>query len=155
MNTEQQLQVEQIKRRVQYTIRGNCGCQVCDWCIARSDIQVLLSLVKSQEAPSGKDDDLARFVLRCIRGCATDDQYIETLERIKTAFVSVRDDASTSMRSACIEKVKEYRLKCEQTGVDLSEKEDESSQRMYWRADGAADALEIVERELESVSIQE
>lgn len=62
-------------------------------------------------------------------------------------------DAATRMREACVGKVKDYRLKCEQTGVDLADKEDESSQRMYWRADGAADALEIVEGELSSLTL--
>lgn len=59
------------------------------------------------------------------------------------------------MRDLCIEKVKNYRLKCEETGTKLSDSEDESSQRMYWRADGAADALETVERELQSLTLDQ
>lgn len=39
------------------------------------------------------DDGLGRYVLRQIRGCATDDQYIETLERVKTALTVVRSTA--------------------------------------------------------------
>lgn len=64
-------------------------------------------------------------------------------------------DAATRMRDLCVAKVRDYRLKCEQTGVQLADKEDEGSQRMYWRADGAADALEIMEGELSSLTLDQ
>jgi hypothetical protein len=38
--------------------------------------------------------------------------------------------------------LRDYMEKCEQTGCDLAEKTDEVSERMYWRCDGAADAIE-------------
>ena len=40
--------------------------------------------------------------------------------------------------------VDEYRYECERTRMKFAEATDETSERIYWRADGASDALEIV-----------
>lgn len=45
------------------------------------------------------DDELARFVLRPIRGCATDDQYIEALERVKVAFITTRSEGAEATQT--------------------------------------------------------
>lgn len=66
------------------------------------------------------------------------------------------DEVAQRARVAGLEeaanRLKDYRLRCEQTGCELADKEDESSQRMYWRADGASDALETVEQEIRALT---
>jgi hypothetical protein len=66
---------------------------------------------------------------------------------------ALADAHKAGMREAA-EIAKDYRLRCEQTGCDLADKEDESSQRMYWRADGASDALEIIEGQIKDAAIR-
>lgn len=62
-----------------------------------------------------------------------------------------RDDAKARDAEECKRIVLDYMAQCEQTGCDLSEKEDEISKRMYWRANGAADALEIVAQKIDEL----
>lgn len=40
--------------------------------------------------------------------------------------------------------IREYQMQCEETAAKLADDESETGQLMYWRADGASDALEAL-----------
>jgi hypothetical protein len=46
--------------------------------------------------------DMARHCARPIRGCATDEQYVEVLDRIIQALSNLRDTAACLAGNACL-----------------------------------------------------
>lgn len=66
----------------------------------------------------------------------------EELDRAKSALEAAERRGAEVERAATVNILTEYMLTCEGTGCKLAEAEDETSVNMYWRADGAADALE-------------
>lgn len=68
----------------------------------------------------------------------------EIYEWMESAYIDGQDDAIKTVARI----MKAYIKQCEKTGCDLSEKTDETSNNMYWRADGAADALEAILQEI-------
>jgi hypothetical protein len=47
-------------------------------------------------------------------------------------------------RESIIKRLEVYMRGCEETGCKLADSDDEVSSNMYWRADGASDALEFL-----------
>jgi hypothetical protein len=82
-----------------------------------------------------KTADLFRYV-RLLRSS----DYQEWIARQAWAFW--RERQSTEQLIA------DYMRRCEEAGSNLANSEDETSERMCWRADGAADALEHILQEL-------
>lgn len=143
MTPEQKQRIGQIRQR---HLRVDCYKSQM-----RADIAELLSLVKSQEAAAGVSMRSALLGVQNKMGCWCVTPFVNISEdrdhepRCKAVFTALREpDAATSMRSACVEKVKalgqQWYAEAKKRGAAFSDK---------------GRLAELIAKELESVSIQE
>lgn len=82
----------------------------------------------------------------------TDGQKIGVMREYLAKVVSeAEEEVKRVWVERCAKELDEYRRQCEQTATKLSEATDETNERMYWRADGASDALEALADRLRSL----
>ncbi len=98
-----------------------------------------------QVAAQLRDGELSEIALECARqisGSTMPDNPT------KAALNSARADLAKEF----IEAVKAYEQECSETAIKYADDERPIAERIFWRADGASDALEHIWQKLETVA---